>query len=136
MKILSQLLLLSNSKFVYFTTLENFQVMRATSICFGTGTLLSMASATISRRLINDPVGEYLNRMCYPLNSNNTRTLALQLSPYDMISSLVNSPFPCEQEAYIGQICIANGTTEIDFLAEQECLCNGAFWDAFAGCND
>jgi cytoskeletal protein RodZ len=42
---------------------------------------------------------------------------------------------PCEQELYLQAICTANGTIEVDFLAEQECLCNGAYWEVSAGCN-
>jgi hypothetical protein len=74
--------------------------------------------------------------MCYPLYSNSTRTIELGLSIESEISSLANSPFPCEQEMYMGIACRANGTTELDFLAEQECLCGGAFWEAMEGCND
>jgi hypothetical protein len=37
---------------------------------------------------------------------------------------------------YIGSACRANGTMELDFLAEQECLCGCAFWEAIEGCNN
>ncbi|KAJ6126827.1 hypothetical protein N7523_002439 [Penicillium sp. IBT 18751x] len=45
------------------------------------------------------------------------------------------SPFPCEQETYTKAVCTANGTTPIDFLAEQECLCTGGHWEAMRGCD-
>ncbi|KAL9107397.1 MAG: hypothetical protein Q9227_007681 [Pyrenula ochraceoflavens] len=86
--------------------------------------------------IINDPVGIYLNAMCYP-------TYFIYNSTYGYFSNernifdLRNSPFPCEQALYIQVVCTANGTREIDFLAEQECLCNGGnFWELNNGCND
>jgi hypothetical protein len=99
------------------------------------GALLPVAPALLTKRVINDPVGVYLSQMCSPLLSNNTRASDLNLTIGGMISSLANSPFPCEQEAYIEAVCTANGTTQIDFLAEQECLCNSAFFDVIAGCD-
>jgi hypothetical protein len=77
----------------------------------------------------------YLERMCSPLLSNGTRIRELHLSINGMISSLANSPYPCEQELYLGQICTANGTTQADFLAEQECMCNGSFFQAQEACH-
>ncbi|PQE10800.1 collagen Mcl1 protein [Rutstroemia sp. NJR-2017a BBW] len=74
--------------------------------------------------------------MCYPLLTNVTRTIELKLSPETRITSLANSPFPCEQADYILAVCSANGTTPIDFLAEQECLCPSSYWDAVRGCVD
>jgi hypothetical protein len=72
--------------------------------------LLPVISAGLSRRAINDPASEYLTRMCSPFFLNILTTHV----------SLANSPFPCDQESYLENICLANGTTEIDFLAEQE----------------
>jgi hypothetical protein len=110
--------------------------MLVSSICVALGALLPTAIAFPPVRILNDPVTRYLSRMCYPLQSNATRQNILHLTPSEVIPSLANSPFPCEQILYIQAICTANGTTELDFLAEQECLCNGAFWEAAAGCND
>jgi hypothetical protein len=73
--------------------------------------------------------------MCLPLDSNGTRTRELHLSINGMIASLANSPFPCEQYLYLSQICTANGTTQADFLAEQECMCNGNFFQAQESCH-
>lgn len=72
--------------------------------------------------------------MCFPLYSNNSRTLTLGLTPDTLIPSLVNSPFPCEQLLYLSNACLSNGTTAIDFLAEQQCLCGGSWFDAAIGC--
>lgn len=94
-----------------------------------------MAPALLTKCIINDPVGKYLEEMCLPLWSNHTRAVHLNLTIIEMASSLSNSPFPCEQEIYIQSACSANGTTEIDFLAEQECICKGAFFDVIAGCD-
>jgi len=73
--------------------------------------------------------------MCLPLWSNRTQTANLHFSNNEIAASLINSPFPCEQEFYLEAVCAANGTAEIDFLAEQECLCNSAFFDILHGCD-
>ena len=109
--------------------------MRITSLIAALGALLAVASASLARRVLNDPVEMYLDRMCIPLYINTTRTRDLNLSIAEMPASLANSPFPCEQEIYLEAVCLANGTTEDDFLAEQECLCNGGFFEAIAGCD-
>ncbi|PQE18942.1 collagen Mcl1 protein [Rutstroemia sp. NJR-2017a BVV2] len=82
------------------------------------------------------PNSQYLSEMCYPLLTNITRTIELNITVDEQIPSLVNSPFPCEQANYILQVCSANGTTPIDFLAEQECLCPSSYWVAVKGCVD
>lgn len=97
---------------------------------------LPFASASLFQRGYNDPAEAYLTSMCYPLYSNSTRRAELKLSFDEMIPSLAFSPFPCEQSIYLQQICTANGTTVNDFLAEQECLCQGSFFTVVAGCND
>lgn len=71
--------------------------------------------------------------MCAPLEANVTRLDEMNFQG-DPVFTLANSPFPCEQQRYLIAVCAANGTTEIDFLAEQQCLCGGAFFDALAGC--
>ncbi|KAJ5740585.1 hypothetical protein N7493_000457 [Penicillium malachiteum] len=78
----------------------------------------------------------YLSDMCWPLFSNITRIVDLHLTEKDLIPTLANSPFPCEQALYIASVCLANGTTEIDYLAEQQCICGGGFWEASRGCDD
>ncbi|KAH6681762.1 hypothetical protein B0J14DRAFT_577113 [Halenospora varia] len=93
------------------------------------------ADGNIGRRAVKDPVATYLTRVCYPLFSNDTRDTALRLRIKDIIPSLANSPFPCEQQLYIEDVCTANGTTEVDFLAEQQCLCTGGYWTAREACN-
>ncbi|KAJ5125477.1 uncharacterized protein N7443_008547 [Penicillium atrosanguineum] len=85
--------------------------------------------------ITNDPASQYLEKMCYPNLSNATRGTSLQLSTNEIAASLARSSFPCEQEMYIEAVCTANGTTPIDFLAEQECLCTGGYWEAVRGCN-
>lgn len=51
------------------------------------------------------------------------------------ISSLANSPYPCKQWLYLESTCKANGTSEVDFLAEQQCLCDGSFWEIENACD-
>ena len=84
---------------------------------------------------LSDPASNYLEKMCYPNFSNTTREISLRLSADEIAASLAMSSFPCEQEMYIGAVCTANGTTPIDFLAEQECLCTGGYWEAMRGCD-
>ncbi|CZR52672.1 uncharacterized protein PAC_02549 [Phialocephala subalpina] len=110
--------------------------MRTLNVVLALGALLPLSSAMFSIRALNDPVQQYLTRMCYPLFSNATRQASLQLTALTSVSSLANSPFPCEQSLYLRQVCTANGTTANDFLAEQQCLCNGSYFTAHAGCDD
>jgi hypothetical protein len=78
---------------------------------------------------------EYLEQICFPNFSNFTWRTEHRLP--DPFVALSDSPFPCERLNYFLRACAANGTTEIDFLAEQQCLCSGgAFWELYAGCND
>ncbi|KFY34126.1 hypothetical protein V494_07030 [Pseudogymnoascus sp. VKM F-4513 (FW-928)] len=71
----------------------------------------------------------YLARMCYPqLHDPNSNG--------NWLSKVANSPFPCEQQAYLHSACYSNGTTEIDFLAEQQCLCGGNYFEAARGCQE
>jgi hypothetical protein len=97
------------------------------------GFLLAQSSCSLllSRQLIGngDPDPNYLNTMCTP----NFPTDGIDLS---LLQSHLDSPFPCKVSAAILAICLANGTSEIDYLAEQECLCDGAFWDVWKGCED
>lgn len=69
--------------------------------------------------------------MCYPLLSNGTR-----ISDQDPVITLSQSPFPCKQMGYLQAACRANGTTPIDFAAEQQCLCDGNYFAASHGCAD
>lgn len=91
--------------------------------------LLPTASA-----IIPDPAQQYLSHMCYPLFYNDTRKAEYGSKPN--IPSLAYSPFPCEQVLYLGTICHANCSTEVDWLAEQQCLCGGNFSDAVLACDD
>jgi hypothetical protein len=84
---------------------------------------------------VNTSVANYLQQICMPLVTNLTRATELHLNGTTMINSLALSPFPCEQQLYLGSICQANATDEVDFLAEQECLCGGSFFEVSAGCN-
>jgi len=71
---------------------------------------------------------------CYPNYSNRTRAYDLKLGENDLEASLSQSPFPCELVLYISAVCRANGTTSLDYQAEQQCLCNGAYATVFDGC--
>ncbi|KFY07182.1 hypothetical protein V492_07378 [Pseudogymnoascus sp. VKM F-4246] len=71
----------------------------------------------------------YLGNLCYPnLLDDNGRV------PDNLVGIFSKSPFPCEQMMYLERACRANGTAEVDFLAEQQCLCGGNFFDASRGC--
>lgn len=83
----------------------------------------SRCSISLTRFYNDDPNLQYPYTMCYP---NFDVTAA---------NTFIDSPFPCEVRAAILQICFANNTSELDFLAEQQCLCNGAFWDTWRGCD-
>lgn len=65
--------------------------------------------------------------MCYPslLDDNGHVT-------DNLFSALAKSPFPCEQAMYLEKACFSNG--EDDFLAEQQCLCGGNYFEAYRGC--
>lgn len=71
----------------------------------------------------------YITNLCYPnlLDDN-------ELVPDNLVSIFAKSPFPCEQQMYLERACFANGTAEIDFLAEQQCLCSGNYFEASHGC--
>lgn len=73
----------------------------------------------------------YLSNMCYP--RIRARESGSSSNP---ISAMSHSPFPCEQSSYLSRSCFSNGTTEIDFLAEQQCLCGGNFFEAVRGCHE
>lgn len=84
--------------------------------------------------LAQEDAGEYLFRMCIPgFMGEIGRKLPETYDPFD---EMVNSPFPCEQEIYLSRLCFSNGTTEIDFLAEQQCLCGGNYFEASRGCQE
>jgi hypothetical protein len=87
----------------------------------------------IQRRALDDPSKDYLQEMCLPHYTSFIDNPGLGF--LDLIPSLHDSPLPCEQENYIIYTCIANDTTEIDFLAEQQCICGSNFLEAYEGCN-
>jgi hypothetical protein len=73
-------------------------------------------------------MGDPVTQICYP---NYDEYIISGSAP-----SLIDSPYPCEVQAAMESICSPNGTTTLDFLAEQECLCDGAFFDVSRGCNN
>ncbi|KAH7306097.1 hypothetical protein BKA65DRAFT_485796 [Rhexocercosporidium sp. MPI-PUGE-AT-0058] len=80
-----------------------------------------------------DPAVAYLFKMCSPdtynhIYGNNTGG--------DLFPNLSHSSAPCEQRDYIMGSCVANSTVaEVDFAAEQQCLCGSNFWEAWLGCD-
>lgn len=95
------------------------------------GIFIPLTSALLDSRAVNDPGALYLSNMCYPEYFNTSTRYSLN----DRIARLADSQFPCEQSLWIRGVCAANGTTPLDFLAEQQCLCNGGFFHASEGCN-
>ncbi|KFY09010.1 hypothetical protein V492_05700 [Pseudogymnoascus sp. VKM F-4246] len=75
------------------------------------------------------PNEQYINDMCQPryeaIDPNKS---------YTELAVLSDSPFPCEQEYFLRRLCFSNGTTPNDFLAEQQCLCNGNYFETILGC--
>ncbi|KAG4438433.1 hypothetical protein IFR05_006086 [Cadophora sp. M221] len=100
------------------------------------GSVLSLVHTqrlSVYRRELDDQSLTYLTSMCLPnyMEAFNN----IDVSFEEMLPSLHNSTLPCEQEGYIYYTCMANGTTEIDFLAEQQCICGSNFLSANKGCN-
>ncbi|TGO37230.1 hypothetical protein BHYA_0102g00160 [Botrytis hyacinthi] len=81
------------------------------------------------------PNENYLYQMCYP-NLANVSLLVGFNAAEKRLQILANSPFPCERSNYIIYACLANGTSAIDFLAEQECICPSSLWELEAACTD
>ncbi|KFX95755.1 hypothetical protein O988_05659 [Pseudogymnoascus sp. VKM F-3808] len=95
---------------------------------------ISLAVALLASLVLSyedEKTDRYLKDMCYPIIwANNGQTTE---DPFALMSK---SPFPCEQVVYLATYCFSNGTTEIDFLAEQQCLCGGNYFEALRGCYD
>lgn len=92
--------------------------------------LLPTATAANAPHYYTIEAQRYIQRMCMPHIYHNPRTYFL----VENYSDLRDSIFPCEQQSYIGWICMANGTSELDLLAEQQCLCDGDFFEAAINC--
>ncbi|KAF7889009.1 hypothetical protein EAF00_009309 [Botryotinia globosa] len=81
------------------------------------------------------PNGNYLYRMCYP-NLANVSLLVGSNAADKRLQIMANSPFPCERSNYIIFACLANGTSALDFLAEQECICPSSLWELETACTE
>ncbi|KAF7879775.1 uncharacterized protein EAF02_007945 [Botrytis sinoallii] len=81
------------------------------------------------------PNENYLYQMCYP-NLANISLLIGSNGAEKRLQIMANSPFPCERSNYIIYACLANGTSPIDFLAEQECICPSSLWELETACTD
>ncbi|OBT81405.1 hypothetical protein VE02_10036 [Pseudogymnoascus sp. 03VT05] len=79
----------------------------------------------------NYPNKIYLDSMCLPTKAKLGRVPLAEI-----VASMANSPFLCEQRIYLERTCFANGTTTNDFLAEQQCLCGSNYFEALATCYD
>jgi hypothetical protein len=125
--------------------------MRASTILAVVGAIVPIASAASSNPLAKfrkthtygvsrdecddtdsycDAEYEYLDEMCFP------DIYGLEYDDDDDTDSVLNPTAPCEIFSNIYSYCAANGTEEIDFIAEQECMCTGGFFDAYLGCNE
>ncbi|OBT52078.1 hypothetical protein VE04_09798 [Pseudogymnoascus sp. 24MN13] len=80
----------------------------------------------------NYPNRIYLNSMCLPTNAN--ANVEGGIPEAEWVAAMATSPFPCEQRIYLERTCFANGTTTNDFLAEQQCLCGGNYFEALSAC--
>lgn len=92
--------------------------------------LLAVCDATTAADRRVYPNEDYINDMCSPLFKSNYE------SNNALVAALGNSPLPCEQSYFLDLICMSNGTKPNDFLAEQQCLCNGNFFEVGIGCYD
>ncbi|TEY51215.1 hypothetical protein BOTCAL_0269g00030 [Botryotinia calthae] len=81
------------------------------------------------------PNQSYLYQMCLPNLSNISLFIGSSYAE-KRLEITANSPFPCERTNYIIYACLANGTSPIDFLAEQECICPSSLWELEAACTD
>jgi hypothetical protein len=84
---------------------------------------------------VGDKASRYISKMCMPTDYIPSSGRSAQDSLIARFLSYENSPFPCERELYLQYACMSNGTEIVDFLAEQQCLCNGGFFSAFEGCD-
>jgi hypothetical protein len=82
----------------------------------------------------NYPNRIYLDSMCLPTNAN--AKVEGGIPEAEWVAAMATSPFPCEQRIYLERTCFANGTTTNDFLAEQQCLCGGNYFEALSACYD
>jgi hypothetical protein len=82
-----------------------------------------------------DAAAEYISKMCFPTVVNTTAGASSQNPLAARLLAYENSPFPCERSTYLENVCLSNGTETIDFIAEQECLCNGGYFSAVEGCD-
>ena len=57
--------------------------------------------------------------------------------PSEIPALPLESPFPCEVYTFLDTMCSANASTKPnDLLYEQECICNGVYFDVLRGCNN
>lgn len=90
---------------------------------------LVVCAKTASGKNTYDPNEAYMSAMCYPLIQSLD-----DLSRESLVAAMANSPFPCEQHWYLDLTCMSNGTTPNDFLAEQQCLCGGNYFETNIAC--
>lgn len=97
-----------------------------------TSTIALIHTGGLYRREFDEETDLYLQEMCLP----SVAEFAYNVDPTvdNFIPSLHDSPFPCEQQVYILNTCVANDTTAIDYLAEQQCICGSNFRETIQGC--
>lgn len=71
---------------------------------------------------------EYIDAMCYPDVDESLYDTADASGDWSALP-------PCIAYSALSVYCSVNGTDEIDNIAEQECMCNGGFFEALSGCN-
>ncbi|OBT61996.1 hypothetical protein VE03_08290 [Pseudogymnoascus sp. 23342-1-I1] len=95
--------------------------------------LLAVCANAASIPDIDRPNEDYLNAMCYPLTAH---LKGAERSEEALLAIMKNSPFPCEQYVYLEMTCLTHRTTPNDFLAEQQCLCGGNFFEVIEACSN
>ncbi|KFY15293.1 hypothetical protein V491_05717 [Pseudogymnoascus sp. VKM F-3775] len=97
--------------------------------------LLAVCAKTASVDDIDGPLPNeaYLASMCYPMSTNAGEVYD---SREEFIAAMENSFLPCEQVYHLMETCRPGYFKSSTDLDEQQCLCNGNYFEARLGCYD
>lgn len=115
--------------------ITSFPSMAVKILCvslMATSAIALIHTGGLYRRELDEETDLYLQEMCLPTVAEYAYNVDSTVD--NLIPSLHDSPFPCEQQVYILNTCVANDTTSIDYLAEQQCICGSNFRETIQGC--
>merc|ERR1711977_716001 len=115
--------------------ITSFPSMAVKILCvslMATSAITLIHTGGLYRRELDEETDLYLQEMCLPTVAEYAYNVDSTVD--NLIPSLHDSPFPCEQQVYILNTCVANDTTSIDYLAEQQCICGSNFRETIQGC--